>query len=71
VKAGPIASGEGPGGNEAQESYAPVPSLNRWYEWRTLKRSKALKAVRTPRGQRRRKRRTAAREEESSEGLAP
>jgi hypothetical protein len=33
-----------PGGENAQESYALGSSLNRWVGWRTLTRSKTLKA---------------------------
>lgn len=35
---------EYPGGEKAQESYAPDSSLNRFVWWRTLAMSKALKA---------------------------
>jgi hypothetical protein len=33
-----------------QESYALVPSLNRWIEWRTPERSKTLKALKRREG---------------------
>jgi len=35
---------ENPGGMKTQESYALEFSLNNWFKWRTLARSKTLKA---------------------------
>jgi len=68
VKAGPSPRVRALEGKRPRRAARSVFSLNRWTGWRTLARSKTLKAYETPRGERRRRRRTAAREEESSGG---
>jgi hypothetical protein len=50
VKAAPSQRERNPGGENAQESHALGSSLNRWVEWRTLTRSKTLKASKRQEG---------------------